>query len=131
MKSSFCLFVLLGVASATAQAQPQTTTTTTKTTAAQTAPAADEDVQKHLLNETIDLSQARAEELPDLFDHFISVVREERRGWTYRNWTEAEQVLGRLVARYQVVHSDLPMEERVRIRAAQTEFKTLKSTRTR
>jgi|GEM_PF-5167346 len=128
MKLSFCLFALLGVASFTAPAQTKTTTTT-KTTVAQ--PTADEDVQKHLLNETIDLTQARAEELPDLFDHFISIVREERRGWNYRQWTEAEQVLGRLVARYQVVHSNLPLEERVRIRAAQTEFKTLKSTRTR
>lgn len=123
MKLSFCLFALLGTASFTAQAQ------TTKTTVAQ--PTAGEDLQKHFLNETIDLTQARAEELPDLFDHFISVVREERRGWNYRQWTEAEQVLSRLVARYQVVHSDLPLEERVRIRAAQTEFKTLKSTRTR
>ncbi|MDO7875830.1 hypothetical protein Q5H93_13895 [Hymenobacter sp. ASUV-10] len=128
MKSSFCLLVLLGIASVTTHAQ---TTTTTKTTVTQTTPATDEDLQKHFLNETIDLSKARAEELPDLFDHFISVVREERRGWNYRQWTEAEQVLGRLVARYQVVHSGLPLEERVRIRAAQTEFKTLKSTRTR
>lgn len=112
----------------TAQAQTKTTTTT-KTVVIQ--PAADGDVQKHLLNEAIDLTQARAEELPDLFDHFISTVREERRGWSYRNWADAEQVLGRLVARYQVVHSELPLEERVRIRAVQTEFKTLKSTRTR
>jgi hypothetical protein len=123
--------VLLGIAAATAQAQTKTTTTTTKTTVTQTTPAADEELQKHLLNETIDLTKARAEELPDLFDHFIGTVREERRGWNYRQWTEAEQVLSRLVARYQVVHSELPLEERVRIRAAQTEFKTLKSTRTR
>jgi len=128
MKLSFCLFALLGAASITAQAQTETTTTT-KTTVAQ--PTADDDLQKHFLNETIDLTQARAEELPDLFDHFISVVREERRGWNYRQWNEAEQVLVRLVARYQVVHGELPLEERVRIRAVQTEFKTLKSTRTR
>lgn len=123
MKSSFCLFVLLGVATATAQAQPKTTVTQT--------PPATEDAQKQLLNETIDLSKARAEELPDLFDHFIGAVREQRRGWNYRQWTDAEQVLGHLVARYQVVHSELPLEERVRIRAVQAEFKSLKSTRTR
>ncbi|GAA4370997.1 hypothetical protein GCM10023185_46030 [Hymenobacter saemangeumensis] len=124
---TFLLLPLLVLGTAL-HGQAQTKPAATATTPASTAQH-DEDVQKHLLSENIDLSKARADELPDLFERFISTTREERRGWTYRNWSDADRVLARLTARYQQVHSELPMEERVRIRAFQAEFRTLKGIR--
>jgi len=130
MKPSFFLLPLLAAVSLSGQAQtkqPTAANASAKHTPA--ADAGDEAVQKHLLGETVDIAKARAEELPDLFEHFIATTRDERRDWNYRNWSQADRVLARLTERYQQVHSELPLEERVRIRAFQGEFRTLKGIR--
>jgi hypothetical protein len=132
MKSSLVLSLLLTALGLTThvQAQSRTTTATTrKSTTTTTAEPADDAVQKHLLGETADVARLRADELPDLFEHFIASTREERRSWTYRNWADADRVLASLSARYEQVREELPLEERVRIRAFQAEFRTLKGTR--
>lgn len=100
--------------------------------AAAQAPAAtpeNDPTQQHLLQTTIDLSQARAEQLPDLYDRFMAATRAERRQWNATEWAAAGQVLARLDQRYRTVHAELPLEERVRIRAFQGEFHALRGAR--
>ncbi|WP_310397716.1 hypothetical protein [Hymenobacter sp.] len=95
-----------------------------------TRPAAASDpVQQHLLASDIDLTQASAYQLPDLYERFISTTREERRQWSYRDWDGAGQVLARLNQRYGQVRTELPLEERLRIRTFQGEFHTLRGAR--
>ena len=86
-------------------------------------------MQQHLLQTDIDLTQARAEQLPDLYERFIATTRDERRTWTYAQWDAAGQVLARLNQRYEQVRTDLPLEERIRIRSFQGEFHTLRGAR--
>lgn len=96
------------------------------------APAAtteNDPTQQHLLQTTIDLSQARAEQLPDLYDRFMATTRAERRQWNATEWAAAGQVLARLDQRYRIVRTELPLEERLRIRAFQGEFHTLRGAR--
>ena len=63
-----------------ARTQTRTTTTTTR------ARTAADPVVSTFLNETVDAPKLRAEELPDIYEHFIVKVREERRQWTYAQW---------------------------------------------
>ena len=98
-------------------------------TATHRATASSDPVQQHLLQTEIDLAQARAEQLPDLYERFMVTTREERRSWTYPQWDAAGQVLARLNQRYGQVHSDLPIEERLRIRSFRGEFHTLRGAR--
>ena len=93
------------------------------------APGPSDPVQQHLLNAEVNLAQARASELPDLYDHFISTTRAERRRWSYQDWDAAGQVLARLNQRYEQVRTGLPLEERLRIRSYPGEFHTLRGAR--
>ena len=86
-------------------------------------------VQQHLLNSTVDLAQAQAHELPDLYERFISTTRDERRQWSYQDWNAAGEVLARLNQRYAQVRTELPLEERVRIRTFQGEYHALRGAR--
>ena len=74
-------------------------------------------MQQHLLQTDVNLAQARADQLPDLYERFMATTRDERRQWSYADWDAAGQVLARLNQRYEQVRTDLPLEERVRIRA--------------
>jgi hypothetical protein len=85
--------------------------------------------QDRLLGEKVILSRARASELPDLYGRFIEATRAQRRQWTATDWSNASAVLGRLNARYEQVREELPLEERVRIRSWQGEFRTLEKAR--
>ena len=93
-----------------------------------TASAADA-AQQRLLNADVNLAQTSADQLPDLYDHFISTTRDERRRWRSQDWDAAGQVLARLNQRYEAVRLDLPLEERVRIRSFQGEFHALRGAR--
>ena len=86
-------------------------------------------VQQHLLQTEVNLAQARAEELPNLYERFIATTREERRSWSYPQWDAAGEVLARLNQRYEQVRTALPLEERLRIRSFQGEFHTLRGAR--
>ncbi len=86
-------------------------------------------VQIHLLGTEVDVAQATAGQLPDLYEQFITVTREERRKWSYQNWAGAGEVLARLNQRYEQVRTELPLEERLRIRTYQGEFHTLRGAR--
>jgi hypothetical protein len=82
-----------------------------------------------LIKESVDLNRATADEMPDLYGRFIDAVREQRRQWTDRDWTNASDALSRLNARYEVVRTGIDMEDRIRIRSWQGEFRTLQGAR--
>ena len=88
-----------------------------------------EATQQHLLSTDLNLAQARAEQLPDLYERFIATTRDERRAWSYTDWEADGQVLARLNQRYEQVRTELPLEERLRIRTYQGEFHTLRGAR--
>ena len=88
-----------------------------------------EATQQHLLSTDLNLAQARAEQLPNLYERFIATTRDERRQWSYPDWEAAGQVLARLNQRYEQVRTELPLEERLRIRTYQGEFHTLRGAR--
>ncbi|PJJ59165.1 DUF6565 domain-containing protein [Hymenobacter chitinivorans] len=85
--------------------------------------------QRRLLNETVTISRARANELPELYLHLVENTREQRKTWSPADWSAASAVLERLNARYEQVREQLPLEERVRIRSLQAEFRTLEKAR--
>jgi hypothetical protein len=82
-----------------------------------------------LINESVDLNRATADEMPDLYGRFIDAVRDQRRQWTEQDWTNASAALSRLNARYEVVRTGIGMEDRIRIRSWQGEFRTLQGAR--
>lgn len=82
-----------------------------------------------LIKESVDLNRATADEMPDLYGRFIDAVRDQRRQWTERDWTNASDALSRLNARYEVVRTGIDMEDRIRIRSWQGEFRTLQGAR--
>lgn len=91
-------------------------------------PAADP-AQQHLLQTEVNLAQTPAEALPNLYERFMNTTRDERRQWSYAQWDAAGQVLARLNGRYEQVRTQLPLEERLRIRSLQGEFHTLRGAR--
>ena len=97
--------------------------------AARPANAASDPVQQHLLQTDVNLAQASADQLPNLYERFIATTRDERRQWSYPQWDAASQVLARLNQRYEQVRTTLPLEERLRIRSFQGEFHTLRGAR--
>jgi hypothetical protein len=144
MKSASFLLLLLAGLPATIQAQtsPKASSQSGELTGARpsgdllakshaqaTSPATSDSWQQHLLGTKVDLSQALASQLPDLYEFFITTTREERRQWKYADWDAAGQVLARLNQRYREVHAELPLEERVRIRSFQGEFRALRGAR--
>jgi len=82
-----------------------------------------------LIKESVDLNRATADQMPDLYGRFIDAVREQRRQWTERDWANASDALSRLNARYEVVRTGIDMEDRLRIRSWQGEFRTLQGAR--
>ncbi|MBF9224274.1 hypothetical protein [Hymenobacter ruricola] len=92
-------------------------------------PAASDPVQQHLLSSDVNLAQVSAHQMPDLYERFIATTRDERRAWTAQQWDAAGQVLARLNQRYEQVRTELPLEERLRIRSFQGEFHTLRGAR--
>lgn len=91
--------------------------------------ATSDPVQQHLLASDVDLARVSAYQLPDLYERLIATTRDERRQWRYSDWDGAGQVLARLNQRYQQVRTELPLEERLRIRTFQGEFHTLRGAR--
>ncbi|MBJ6142477.1 hypothetical protein [Hymenobacter sp. BT559] len=82
-----------------------------------------------LIKESVDLNRATADQMPELYGRFIDAVREQRRQWTERDWANASDALSRLNARYEVVRTGIDMEDRIRIRSWQGEFRTLQGAR--
>ena len=85
--------------------------------------------QRRLLNEDVTLSRARAAEMPDLYARFIETTRAQRRQWSPTDWAAASNTLTALNTRYEQVRKELPLEDRLRIRSWQGEFRTLEKTR--
>ena len=97
--------------------------------AATRSAASSDPIQQHLLNSDVNLARVSASELPDLYERFIATTRDERRKWSYQDWDNAGTVLARLNQRYEKVRTELPLEERLRIRTYQGEFHTLRGAR--
>lgn len=85
--------------------------------------------QKRFLGEDVVISRARATELPDLYGRLVESMRDQKKNWTATDWSAAGAVLTNLNARYEQVRTQLPLEERLRIRSLQGEFRTLEKAR--
>jgi hypothetical protein len=96
--------------------------------AAQARPNADPGLSK-MIRESVDLNRATADEMPDLYGRFIDAVRDQRRQWADQDWADASATLSRLNARYADVRTGIDMEDRIRIRSWQGEFRTLQGAR--
>lgn len=92
-------------------------------------PETAQQTQDRLLGEQVVLAKARAVELPELYGRFIESVRDQRRTWAASDWAAASAVLTRMNARYEQVREQIPLEERIRIRSWQGEFRTLEKAR--
>jgi len=101
---------------------------TAASTQAQNRPNADPGLAK-LTHESVDLNRTTADEMLDIYGRFIDAVREQRRQWTEQDWTEASATLSRLNNRYEAVRTGIDMEDRIRIRSWQGEFRTLQGAR--
>lgn len=99
-----------------------------RTATSQARSTADPGLAK-LIKESVDLSRATADEMPDIYSRFIDAVREQRRQWAEPDWTAASETLSRLNARYREVHQGISLEDRLRIRSWQGEFRTLQGAR--
>ncbi|ALW85806.1 hypothetical protein AUC43_12310 [Hymenobacter sedentarius] len=86
-------------------------------------------VQRKLLNTSAPINRAMASALPDLYSRLVESTRAQHSRWTKANWDEANLVLSRLNDRYSQVGDQLPIEDRVRVRSLQAEFKTLEKAR--
>lgn len=82
-----------------------------------------------MIKESVDLNRASADDMPNLYSRFIEATRDQRRKWTDKDWADASATLARLNARYEAVRLDLPMEDRLRIRTLQAEFRTYENAR--
>ncbi len=100
-----------------------------RTPAAASARTDSDPIQQRLLNSDVNLARVSASQLPDLYERFIATTRDERRQWNFQDWDNAGVVLARLNQRYDQVRTDLPLEERLRIRTFQGEFHTLRGAR--
>ncbi|MBF9237313.1 hypothetical protein I2I05_07875 [Hymenobacter sp. BT683] len=87
------------------------------------------EVQRRLLSSTAPINRAMASALPDLYARLVESTRVQHKRWTATNWAEANTVLDRLNARYDQVGSQLPLEDRARVRSLQAEFRTLEKVR--
>jgi hypothetical protein len=98
------------------------------TPARATTASADAGLAK-MINESVDLSRASATDMPNLYSRFIEATRDQRRKWNDNDWAEASATLSRLNARYEAVRLDLPIEDRLRVRTLQGEFRTYENAR--
>lgn len=90
-----------------------------------TQPATAQQTQTRILGENVNIATARASELTDLYGRFIDYVRTNRRNWEAEDWAQASAVLTRLNQRYDKVREQIEMDDRLRIRSWQGEFRTL------
>lgn len=88
-------------------------------------PATAQQTQTRILGENVNIATARASELTDLYGRFIDYVRTNRRNWEAEDWAQASAVLTRLNQRYDKVRDQIVMDDRLRIRSWQGEFRTL------
>lgn len=91
----------------------------------QSDPAKATAIQSQLLGEKVNINTARAAELPDLYGRFLESTRALRRRWSAADWSAANVVLAKLNARYEQVRDQLDIDEKVRVRSLQGEFRTL------
>ncbi|GAB2959512.1 hypothetical protein GCM10027048_28680 [Hymenobacter coalescens] len=92
-------------------------------------PETAQQTQTRMLGENVNVATARATEMTDLYGRFIDYVRANRRNWVSEDWAQASVVLTRLNERYEKVREQIGVEDRLRIRSWQGEFRTLEQAR--
>lgn len=92
-------------------------------------PETAQQTQNRLLNEQVNISRARATDLPGLYEHLLAYTRDNCRQWAPQDWASASEVLTRLNTRYEQVRQQLSLEERLQVRSLQGEFRTLETAR--
>lgn len=110
-------------------AAPTPGATTATVPATRPASASADPVLARLLHERIDIGQVPAAQLPDLYERFLEATRRQRRQWSAADWAEASAALSRLNARYEAVRLELSLSDRLDVRSAQGEFRTLEAAR--
>lgn len=88
-------------------------------------PETAQQTQTRMLGESVNVATARASEMTDLYSRFIDYVRTNRKNWVAEDWAQASVVLSRLNQRYEKVRDLIDMDDRLRIRSWQAEFRTL------
>ncbi|WP_165822144.1 hypothetical protein [Hymenobacter edaphi] len=88
-------------------------------------PETAQQTQTRMLGENVNLTTARASEMTDLYGRFIDYVRTNRKNWAPEDWAQASVVLTRLNQRYEKVRDLIDVDDRLRIRSWQAEFRTL------
>ncbi|OON68773.1 DUF6565 domain-containing protein [Hymenobacter sp. CRA2] len=88
-------------------------------------PETAQQTQTRMLGENVNLATARGSEMTDLYGRFIDYVRTNRKNWTAEDWAQASVVLTRLNQRYEKVREQIGVEDRLRVRSWQAEFRTL------
>jgi chemotaxis protein histidine kinase CheA len=114
------------VAAKAAPTPSRVVTTARPATPARSAAPTDPELTR-MVQQNVDLSKVRAEELTNLYERFLETTRTERRQWTTAQWESASAALSRLNQRYEQVRADLSLEEKLNIRTLQGEFHTLKA----
>ncbi|WP_400191869.1 hypothetical protein [Hymenobacter sp. B81] len=92
-------------------------------------PATAQQAQVRFLGENVNIARARPAELHDLYGRFIDYSRENRKQWTPDDWAQASTVLSKLNQRYEQVREQIELDERLRIRSWQAEFRTFEKAR--
>lgn len=88
-----------------------------------------DNVQRKLLSTTAPINRASASALPNLYARLVETTGDQHKTWTKTNWEEANLLLSRLNDRYEQVGTQLPLEDRVRVRTLQAEFRALEKAR--
>lgn len=78
---------------------------------------------------TTNISRLKPVKMYDAYANLLAYTREQRRGWSLRDWEYAEFVFGELNNRKAQVQEYLTNSDKIRIAALQVEFASLKKSR--
>lgn len=82
-----------------------------------------------LLGTYADVEQLTPTTIEPAFVQFLKQVRARRRDWTQRDWDYATAISRRLNAQFRAIRLDIKGRDELHIRALQTEFTTLETSR--
>ncbi|MBT9392045.1 hypothetical protein KLP40_02610 [Hymenobacter sp. NST-14] len=92
-------------------------------------PAAEAAFTNELLGSYADLEQLTPVTIEPAFVQFMQQVRARRKTWTQRDWDYATTISRRLNARFRAIRLDIKGRDELHIRALQTEFTALETSR--
>ncbi len=92
-------------------------------------PAAELALTRDLLGPYADLDRLTPATIEPAFVQFMQQVRARRKAWTQRDWDYATALSRRLNARFRALRLDIKGRDELHIRALQTEFTALETSR--